>query len=195
MLPKKAFFILLPALMVVLPLQAQEKKPSRTYSLEANPLAYAFGGWSVSGAYNPGKLPAWVFNAGVYAFELPEAFVDQLPGNEGEGWNVNINRAFTLGADYYPWQKDRSGLAFGLSAVLAEFKITNENESGTATYNSLYFVPRASYTWYFFKRFYVMPWLGVEIHNPLDGQPTVGSAKFEPIQFQFSPNIILGYSF
>lgn len=176
-------------------LTGQDVSESRTFSIETNPLAYAFGGWSAGFAYHPKNLDHWVFNTNIYAFELPGAFVDQIPGNENEGWNVKIKTALSLGADYYPWTTDRSGFAFGLSAVMAQFEITKDDEMGKANYNSLYFVPRAGYTWYAFKGFYVMPWVGVEMHTKLSGNTTVGTQQFEPLEFQFSPNLILGYSF
>jgi len=176
-------------------LKGQDMTKNRTFSIEANPLAYAFGGWSAGFAYHPKNLDHWVFNTNLYAFELPNAFVDQIPGNENEGWNVKIKTALSLGADYYPWTTDRSGFAFGLSTVIAQFEITNDNEIGNTNYNSLYFVPRAGYTWYAVEDFYIMPWIGVEMHTKLNGNTTVGAQNFEPIKFQFSPNLILGYSF
>jgi hypothetical protein len=175
--------------------EAQETVPKRTFSVEVNPLAYAFSGWSIGGTYHPKKLNHWVFNAGAYGFEMPEVFVEQIPGNEDMGFEVNINSAFTAGADWYPWTEDRSGFAFGLSTVIAEFEITNENEPGTANYTSLYFVPRASYSWFVFKGLYLMPWVGVEIHNKVNGDTQVGSRNFEPLSTQFSPNITIGYAF
>jgi len=175
--------------------QAQETEPQRKFSVEVNPLAYAFGGWSISGTYHPKSLNHWVFNAGAYGFEMPEVFVEQIPGNEDQGFEVNINSAFTVGADWYPWTEDRSGFALGLSTVMAEFEITNENEPGRANYNSLYFVPRASYSWFVFKGLYVMPWVGLEIHNKISGDTQVGSLDFEPLSTQFSPNITIGYAF
>ena len=175
--------------------RAQDTAPERTFSIELNPLAYAFSGWSIGGTYHPQKLNHWVFNAGAYGFEMPEVFVEQIPGNEDKGFEVNINSAFTAGADWYPWTEDRSGFAFGLSTVIAEFEITNKNEPGTANYNSLYFVPRASYSWFVYKGLYLMPWVGVEIHNKISGDTQVGSLNFEPLSTQFSPNIVIGYAF
>jgi hypothetical protein len=175
---------------------AQESNiQNHTFNIETNPLAFAFRGWSAGFAYHPSKARKWVFNTGVYSFELPKTFVDQIAGNEGEGWNLKIKNAFTLGADYYPWRNDRSGFAFGLSTVWAQFEVTNAIESGKANYNSMYFVPRASYTWFVFKGLYVMPWLGIELHTQPNGSTTVGNMQFEPMKYQFSPNITFGYSF
>jgi hypothetical protein len=174
---------------------AQSTEKQRTISAELNPIAYAFGGWSISAAFKPKKIPNWVFNTGAYSFNFPEVFTEQIAGNAGEGFNVNLKTAFTIGSDYYPWSKNRKGFAFGLSVVYGNFEITNQTEAGKANYNSLYFVPRASFTWYAFKGLYVMPWLGVEQHNKLSGSTAVGAKEFEPIKFQFSPNLTMGYSF
>lgn len=177
------------------PSKAQETLRQRTYAVEINPLAYAFNGWSLGFAYQSPQAKHWVFNTGLYAFELPKTFVEQIPGNAGGGWSVKIRTAFTLGADYYPWRDDRSGLAFGLSTVLAQFELGNEFETVNTRYSSLYFVPRASYTWFAFKGLYLAPWLGVELHSKLGGSAALGSRNFEPLKYQFSPNLSIGYAF
>lgn len=191
----KALMLLIIGILLSQGLAAQEAAPRRNISLELNPLAYAFGGWSIGTAYQPNKIPHWVFNAGAYAFPFPKTFVEQIAGNKGEDFGVKLRLATTLGADVYPWRKDRAGFAFGLAAVLGDFEITQAAETGKARYQSLYFVPRASYTWYIVKGLYVMPWLGVELHNKVAGTTTVGSREFEPIRYQFSPNFMIGYSF
>lgn len=177
------------------PLPAQTQDCTRNISLEINPLAYAFGGWSVGVAYQSPRIPHWVFSGGAYSFPFPKTFVEQIAGNKGEGFGVRLRLATTLGADVYPWRKDRAGFAFGLAAVLGDFEITQADEVDKARYQSLYVVPRASYTWYIVKGLYVMPWLGVEFHGKVSGSTTVGSREFAPIRYQFSPNFILGYSF
>jgi hypothetical protein len=193
---KNKTYLILIALLALAPgIEAQNNDANRTFSLELNPLAYAFKGWSIGGTYHPEKLTHWVFNAGAYGFDMPEVFVEQIPGNEDKGFEVRIASAFTLGADWYPWTAERSGFAFGLSAVIAEFEISNINVAGNTKYTSLYFVPRASYTWFFYKGLYLMPWVGVEIHNKISGSTQVGSLNFEPLSTQFSPNITLGYAF
>ena len=174
---------------------AQDVVPDRTLSIEVSPLAYAFAGWSIGGTYHPAKLNRWVFNAGAYGFQLPDVFVEQIPGNEDEGFELEIRPAATIGADFYPWNRNRSGMAFGLSVVLAGFEVTNENEPGDANYTSLYVVPRASYTWFVFKGLYVMPWVGLEFHNKISGDTQVGTLNFEPMTTQLSPNISIGYYF
>jgi len=174
---------------------AQDAVPNRTLSIEVNPLAYAFTGWSIGGTYHPTRLNRWVFSAGAYGFQLPDVFVEQIPGNEDKGFELEIGPAVTIGADFYPWNQNRSGLALGLSTVLAGFEVTNENEPGEANYTSLYVVPRASYTWFVFKGLYVMPWVGLEFHNKISGDTQVGTLDFEPMTTQFSPNISIGYYF
>ena len=174
---------------------AQDVVPDRTLSIEVNPLAYAFTGWSVGGTYHPAQLNRWVFNVGAYGFQLPDVFVEQIPGNEDEGFELEIGPAVTIGADFYPWNRNRSGVALGLSTVLAGFEATNEDKPGEANYTSLYVVPRASYTWFVFKGLYVMPWVGLEFHNKISGDTQVGTLDFEPMTIQFSPNISIGYYF
>ena len=191
----QALLLLLACLLSVQPLAAQTEEKHRNISLEINPLAYAFGGWSIGAAYQATRIPHWVFSGGAYAFPFPKTFVEQIAGNKGEGFGVKLRLATTVGADIYPWRSDRAGFAFGLAAVLGDFEITQANETGRARYQSIYVVPRASYTWYIVKGLYLMPWLGVELHNKVSGSTTVGSREFTPIRYQFSPNFIIGYSF
>lgn len=196
---KSKLHIVLIALFVALTLLhkqglGQEEAPNRKLAIETNPLAFAFKGWSAGVAYHPPQWKHWVFNAGAYSFELPKFFVDQIPGNTEEGWGLQITTAVTAGADYYPWREDRSGLAFGMAAVWANFEVSNQNNSAKAEYSSLYFVPRASYTWFIYEGLYLMPWLGVEFHNKINGDTQVGDLSFEPISVQFSPNLTVGYA-
>lgn len=191
----KTLYTLLIILGVATLLQAQDTNTHRPFSLEVNPLAYAFQGWSVGGTYQPENLKKWVFNAGAYGFEMPQVFVEQIPGNEDEEFTLNIQSAFTAGADFHPWNPDRSGVAFGMTAVLGNFEVTHENEPGKAEYSSFYVVPRVSYTWLVFKGLYVMPWAGLELHNKISGGTQVGSIEFKPMTAQFSPNISIGYAF
>lgn len=193
---KNRLFISLLIVATIAPLaHAQETTPDHKFFIELNPLAYAFNGWSIGGAYQPARLNQWVFNTAVYRFQMPEMFVEQIPGNEDKGFELEIHSAVTAGAEFYPWNQNRSGVSFGLSAVLATFDVTNKNEPGEARYSSFYVVPRLQYTWFVFKDFYVMPWVGVEFHNKIRGDTQVGRLNFEPMTTQFSPNITIGYSF
>jgi hypothetical protein len=194
---KSKLIVFLAALLIVINFnaRAQENTQNRLFSVEINPLAFAFGGWSIGGTYHPNKLNRWVFNTAAYRFKMPKTFVEQIPGNENKGFELRINSAFSLGADYYPWKNNRSGFAFGISAVYANFEVTNKHESGEANYSSLYLVPRTSYTWFVFRGLYVMPWVGVEFHQKISGNTQVGSQVFKPMTTQFSPNISIGYAF
>lgn len=193
----QSLLLLLACLLAVQPLSAQkaQEEKHRNISLEFNPLAYAFGGWSIGAAYQSPQLPHWVFSAGAYSFPFPKVFVEQIAGNEGKGFGVKLRLATSVGADVYPWRKDRAGLAFGLAAVLGNFELTQAAETGRARYRSLYVVPRASYTWYIVKGLYIMPWLGVELHSKVSGSTMVGTKTFAPIRYQFSPNLMIGYAF
>lgn len=173
----------------------QEKERHRPFSVELNPLAYAFSGWSLSGTYQPAQLKKWIFNAGAYGFELPSVFVEQIPGNEDEAFALEIQAAGTIGVDFHPWQEDRSGLGFGVSGVVAQFDVTHADEAGQASYTSFYAVPRISYTWFIFKGLYLMPWAGLEIHQKIDGSTQVGTKDFNPMATQFSPNLTVGWAF
>lgn len=175
--------------------QAQDSQSQRTFSLEINPLAYAFSGWSVGGTFHPTKSPHWVFNAAAYGFQMPEAFVEQIPGNENKGFALRIRSAVTVGADYYPWSSNRAGWAFGLSTVLAGLEVTHPSEAGNARYSSFYVVPRLSYAWFVLDRLYLMPWVGMEFHTQVGGSTTVGVQTFAPMTQQFSPNLSIGYTF
>lgn len=191
----RSLSILLLFIFVHIKSYGQQSEEKRTFSVEMNPLAFAFGGWSFGGSYKPAELNHWLFSAATYGFKMPDVFVDQIPGNENKGFNLKIKSAVAIGADYFPWTTNRSGFAVGASAILTDFEVTHKDEAGKANYTGIYVVPRVSYSWFAFKGLYISPSLGVEFHKKLSGNTMVGSQEFTPMSVQFSPNISIGYAF
>lgn len=196
----RAVAVLRRSLLVVVYLGAAgfaEAQPSggRTLSVESNVLAFAFNGASAGVAYRPAADSRLLLGAGAYAFTLPDAFVEQIPGNEGAGFHLRIERALTVSADAYPWRRDRTGVSVGAALVVARFRATHDAEPGAATYTGGYVVPRVGYTRYLLGGLYATPWVGVEVHRRLSGSTDVGARSFSPMSVQFSPNVVFGYSF
>jgi hypothetical protein len=142
--------------------------------------------------WEPASLGGLALSAGVYGFTLPDAFI--MGDNADKGWEVRLLPAFTLGADYYLDEAGR-GVSFGAALVTTTLRLRSDRVAGDASYQALYVVPRVSYTWFIWRGLYVTPWLGVELHVKLAGEPEIGGQRFEPFFINPSPNLNIGYRF
>ena len=162
--------------------------------LETNPLAPVFRGASLGGRVILAAAPRWSFGGGAYAFTLPGLFVDQLPGNADEGWEVAIRPAAYLSVDRH-LKTGGAGFGFGASLVVARFAIGNTATDDTTAITQLYLVPRVTYTWFAWRDLFVQPSLGVELHVRAGGDPMLADRTFEPPTVQPSPGVMVGYRF
>jgi len=160
--------------------------------VETNPLAPAFRGVSLGARVLVAAAPRWSFGGGAYAFTLPALFVDQIPGNADEGWDVAIRPALYLSVDRHLGDGG-AGLGFGASLVVARFALGNEAVADTTSITQLYLVPRVTYTWFVWRDLFVQPSLGVELHVRAGGDPTLGDRAFQPPTVQPSPGVMVGY--
>lgn len=175
------------------PPASAEAPPTQRLFVETQPLALAFRGASLGVSYQRRHLR---LGLGGYFFRMPSFFVDQIPGNAEEGWEVAIRPAGWIEGGY-TLREDGSGWLFGANLVLSNFVITHPQETGRATYQALVLIPKVAYTWIFFDRFFLTPWLGVELHRRVDGQDpvTVGDRAFAPLRIQPLPSLSLGLTF
>lgn len=161
--------------------------------VETTPLAPVFRGASVGARVVLEAAPRWSFGGGVYAFTLPDLFVDGIAGNADEGWQVAIRPAVYASIDRH-LRDGAAGVGFGVSVVLARFAVGNDATSATTSFVSLYAVPRISYTWFVWSGLFVQASLGVELHLPGDA-PVLAGAEFQRPQLQPSPGVMVGYRF
>lgn len=160
--------------------------------IETQPLALVFGGASLGVQYQYKHLRV---GGGAYFFNMPSAFVDQVPGNADEGWDVAIRPAGWLEGSY-TLRTDGEGWLFGANLVLSNFVISNDEDDGETSYRSAVFMPKVGYTWMPFQDyFFVMPWLGVEFHAKVGGDTQLGERTFEPLFIQPFPSLSLGATF
>ena len=140
------------------------------------------------------EVPHLAVSGGAYAFTLPSVFVDQIAGNEDEGWGVALRPAGYVAADYF--FRDRgAGVSLGVAVVLARLVISNAASPGSTAYAALYAVPRVAYTTFVWRGLYLAPSLGVEFHAKVAGSTRLGSDSFEPVGVQPTLGLQLGYVF
>lgn len=180
------------AILLVASLEAQPAAADTRVFIETNPLALAFRGASLGARVIVPAAPRWSFGGGAYAFTLPELFVDQLPGNADEGWDVAIRPAGYLSAERH-LRDGGAGFGFGANLVVARFAIGNDATDDTTSFTQLYLVPRVSYTWLVWRDLYLQPSAGLELHVRLGGETTLGDLEFEPPTVQPLVGVVLGY--
>ncbi len=141
--------------------KAQDKitESKTTFSIETDPSTFAFKGYAFHIRIKPKDSKRFVFGAGTYALDLPSIMVDMNKDNKGKGWNVRINSAYSLFAEYYFKKANHKWFA-GLQTGVQNYKNSNDDISNKESkYSNLLVMPSIGYNWQPFKfPLYIKPW-------------------------------------
>lgn len=130
--------------------------------LETDPATFALGGYAAHVRVALDAAPGWAFGVGVYGMDLP-SFVPALhPDNEGEDWQLRINGAYGLFADYH-FAGTPEGLFVGMQAALHRDNVSRGDAAVVTEVGTLLLMPRLGYLWHPIDDvgLYLMPWVGV----------------------------------
>ena len=170
-------------------LSGQPAKPSRSFEIEIDPIAYMMNGYSVHGIYHRKHLR---FDLGVYGIEQPEF----AHGNEGftvltQGFGLKVNYLF----------KDVKGLFVGADAGYASnratFDETGEKDTGhnisVGVHTGFRFFPFMKSEG-FAQGLYISPWAGIG-YNLTHDKIKFAFKEFRETPMSFFPTIHIGYRF
>lgn len=166
--------------------------PSWRGDVEANPVLFALGGYSL----NVGVKPPWNvqarFTAGRLAVELPSF---ALGDNKGKGWHVT-DRGYLLGTRFY-FRRARGGLFAGAYVVYQQRDFVNDFEAGRATVHQFVGAAEGGYEWFPFDRngFYLTLNMLIAYRFAEIGQPALGMSTFKEGKFLPLPGVYVGWEF
>jgi outer membrane autotransporter protein len=167
---------------------AQQIINNAHFEIEADPIAYLFGGYSGHAGYQVNHLR---FDAGVFAINTPSFFT----GNDKFS---SRSSGFGLKADYI--FKKRKGFFIGVQSDYGRNHIKLKETDETVTTKGISMGVRAGYRFMFgnensdYKGFYIMPWMAL-IYSPNAENVTIERQTFKGSAVSIFPTVHLGYSF
>jgi hypothetical protein len=151
---------------------------------ELDALPYITGGYygSVWTGFNQFRLRGVISEVNVPSFATENNF------------KKNKIKAYALIVDYFI-SKDFRGYWLGTGFEYWDSSIKNNTETATAEYKNTVFTIGGGYVWYFYKDFYLNPWLAGHYIISGDKEITVGSSIFKPKEFTAEVSIKAGWHF
>jgi len=158
--------------------------------IETDPLAWAFGGGSLHGAYT---LKNHRFQAGYAFLPVPDAF------KANKGLEESF-QALSLKWDIF-WGKESAEKGFFTGITADHLWFAYENEEATTSRNHVGLGIRGGYKWNIFAQqpkvlsgWYLTPWVGLSYLTNA-GDFELGNQTYTRPAFQVFPTVHLGYSF
>ena len=169
---------------------------SSRLSVEVDPLAFLYKGYSLHIRYQPMFSELFVIGLGTYGLDLPEAIVDFNDRNRDLGWDVRIRSAYLLYGEFYA-KRANNGWFIGEQVGFQSFKVSIDGESGGSTnFNNFLAMTYVGYAWRPYKgSFYVKPWVGLGITEKIDGINRVGPMKYHVAPLFPYFTVHAGYTF
>lgn len=133
-------------------------KNKTTISIETDPSTFAFAGYAFHFRIKPKNSQHLLIGAGSYGMDMPDFIVNMNSDNKDKGWNVRINDAYSLFAEYY-FEEANKRWFVGLQAGVQNFKNTNDSIlNAESKYTNLLIMPSIGYNWQPFNfPFYIKP--------------------------------------
>ncbi|HYG40722.1 MAG TPA: hypothetical protein VD908_18985 [Cytophagales bacterium] len=179
-------------------LQAQDKSTENktTFSIETDPSTFAFNGYAFHIRIKPSQSKRLLIGAGTYALDFPGFLVNMNPENKDNDWNVRINSAYSLFAEYY-FKEANTGWFVGLQTGVQNYKNTNGNiVNKHSKYSNFLVMPSIGYTWQPFKfPLYLKPWAGVGYTTKISGNNSIDEMTYNIAPFTSFVTLHLGYTF
>jgi hypothetical protein len=103
-------------------------------------------------------------------------------------------KAYAVIIDYFI-SRNFTGFWFGTGFEYWDSSIKNDTETASAEYKNTVFTIGSGYVWYFYKNFYLNPWLAGHYIISGDKEVTVGSSTFKPKEFTAEASVKFGWHF
>ncbi len=181
--------------MLVLQFQVSAQSHKTKYSLEVDPITFAFKGYSLHVRVQPKKTDHLLIGLGIYAMNMPKALVNLNKLNRDKGWDVRINRGYSLFGEYHFNEVNRKWFV-GSQIGIQEFKILIDHSVNTEQFQNLLAMGYFGYTFTPFENnFYIKPWAGLGYTTKLSGSQVLGEAQYNIAPITSFLTIHVGYTF
>ena len=127
---------------------------------------------------------------------MPDFIVNMNSDNKDKGWNVRINDAYSLFAEYY-FEEANKRWFVGLQAGVQNFKNTNDSIlNAESKYSNLLIMPSIGYNWQPFNfPFYIKPWLGLGYTAKISGSNSINNLTYKISPLTPFVTLHIGYTF
>lgn len=174
--------------------QLMSIEASASVAIEIDPATYAFRGDSLHLKYTPDSTPQWRWGLGTYSMEMPDALIDVNEKNKHKNWNVEIERAYGLFAEYY-FYTSQNGWFVGGQISQQQFRIEKPMTNSLEFTNGLLMM-NVGYKWKIKNSgFYLLPWAGIGYTKTMDNKNERIASGFDVDPVVAFMTIHLGYEF
>lgn len=174
--------------------QGKMKRRSSTISVETDPTAFFFNGFSLVVRRSQTFHENLNLGVGWYQVDLPEFYIESVDTNKAKGWSA-VNYGLDLFVDFFLMDPN-NGLSLGLHLGYYEYQI--ERIGHESDYQSIVETFRLGYLWRPLKQFnlfYIYPWAGISTGQKISGSNVVVGEAFKTPKWSFVPSVQIGLSF
>ena len=192
----KLTHLVLVAMFVSSRARAEDLAPWRI-SVESDPSAFAFDGFSAWAMAKPAGTHHLRVGAGGLGIDFPSFLVPHLDRTGETGWGLGIRAV--MGFAGYQFG-DRRGFYVGAYSGYLQANHTRSDTMGTASRDIITVLPTVGYQWFPFHRgalanAYLEPWAGATVWFPVGGTSTLGGHTFKDPYLIPIGAVHLGYEF
>lgn len=175
---------------------AQDKESSKTeFSIEIDPFTFVEKGYGVHLRIKPRSSDHLLIGLGTYAQDFPSVFVNINEKNRDKNWKVRLNQAYGLFGEYH-FTETNKRFFIGSQVSLQEYKIEQEDLSGSLKYNNLLLMAYGGYTLQPFQiPLYFKFWGGVGYTTKVSGENVLNGREYDIAPVIAFGALHIGYTF
>lgn len=165
------------------------------FSIEIDPATFAFNGYGVHFRLHPKGCEHLLVGFGTYAMNMPDALVNFNNNNKNKGWDVRINKGYSLFGEHHFTEVNRKWF-IGTQIGIQEFKIQNDNLVGSEKFTNILAMGYFGYTIKPFKNsLYIKPWAGIGYSSKISGNNILGISEYDIAPITMFATLHIGYTF
>lgn len=163
------------------------------WAIETDPYTFVQQGDALHLKVALEQLPNWRFGIGTYSLQLPSMMVELNSENDGQDWEVDLERGIGLFTDYY-FNPQQTGLYLGMQLAQQDFHVEAKHHQADFTnqlvmLNIGYRLPLFNTAWY------IQPWTGVGHTHTSSGKSQRLAAGYDVDPWVGFVTLHLGYQF
>ena len=175
--------------------QNADLKEQTRWSVEVDPATFVFKGYGIHLRMTPAGSDHLLLGLGAYAMDMPRQMVNLNEKNRNMGWEVRIDQAVGLFAEYH-LQEVNSKWFVGAQLGMQQFKLEQEDLAGQQKFSNLLLMSYAGYTLRpFGNNLYIKPWAGLGYTSKVSGNNTLNAREYDIAPLIMFATLHIGYTF